>query len=138
MDPRVAYNNLYSNCFLNPIEETQPQSVTQLVKMAKDFGNYMPTLLGAGWTLWLGPVEWAILANRKNDYAFLVTRVWWHRLYNNAALVEQQVVDEEATLGNIKATFERSKRLIKRYPIPGHEFIVPVSKLDIPLSRVAE
>ena len=46
-----------------------------------------------------------------------------------------QLHDEEETLLKMKERFVRQKRLIKRYPLPGIEFIVPKSKLEIPLAR---
>ena len=103
--------------------------------MAEDFGNLMPSKLGTGWTLWLGPCQWGILENQAQNYAFIVSRRWWNTLFSGAALVEMQLHDEEETLLKMKGRFVRQKRLIKRYPLPGIEFIVPKSKLEIPLAR---
>jgi len=131
---KVKYNELYSLCY-QPGAEIDTSKASELKKMAEDFGNLMPSKLGVGWTLWLGPCQWGILENQSQNYAYIVSRRWWNTLFSGAALVEMQLHDEEETLLKMKERFVRQKRLIKRYPLPGIEFIVPKSKLEIPLAR---
>jgi len=88
---------------------------------------------GDGWTLYLGETNKALLVNETRQTAFAITRKYFHRFYQGAALIDTQLFSDDGGVERLKLRFKRLGKLVSRYPVPGVEIRVPSSKLDIPL-----
>ena len=88
---------------------------------------------GDGWTLYLGETNKALLVNETRQTAFAITRKYFHRFYQGAALIDTQLFSDDGGVERLKLRFKKLGKLVSRYPIPGVEIRVPSSKLDIPL-----
>ncbi len=88
---------------------------------------------GDGWTLYLGETNKALLVNETRQTAFAITRKYFHRFYQGAALIDTQLFSDDGGVERLKLRFKKLGKLVSRYPVPGVEIRVPSSKLDIPL-----
>lgn len=134
-DPRKEFLSLFNELYiLNDTGEVEKSLHGRLLNLAKQTRpeNYFSTK-SDGWTLYLGPSQKAVLVNESRQVAFAITRAYWHRFYQGAALVDTQMFSDEDGLARLKKQFRRRGSLVLRYPIPEIEIMVPHSSLDIPL-----
>lgn len=134
VDHRKEFLSLFNKIFILEEVEGTKSVLGQLMTHAEATrpDNYT-TGAGDGWTLYLGPTQKAVLVNESRQTAFSITRAYWHRFYQGAALVDTQIFEDETGIERLKKQFKRMGKFVPRYPIPGVEIQVPRSALDIPL-----
>jgi len=139
-DPRKEFLQLFNDLFiLNDPSEAEKSLYRQLLNLAeKTRPEGYTTARGDGWTIYLGPTQKTVLVNETRRTAFSITRSYWQRFYQGAALVDTQMFDNEEGLERLKKQYRRMGRLVARYPVPGVEIMVPASSLDIPLPSGVE
>jgi hypothetical protein len=134
-DPRKEFLSLFNELYIlndsGEIEKSLHGRLVNLAKKTRPEGYYATK--ADGWTLYLGPSQKAVVVNEPRQVAFTITRAYWHRFYQGAALVDTQMFNDEEGLERLKKQFRRRGSLVLRYPIPGVEIMVPHSSLDIPL-----
>jgi len=134
VDHRKEFLSLFNQLYILDPESGTKSLHGQLLIHAKATrpDNYMCGK-GDGWTIYLGPTQKAILVNESHQTAFSITRAYWQKFYIGAALVDEQIFENETGIERLKKQFHRMGKLVRRYPVPGLEIMVPASKLDIPL-----
>ena len=93
---------------------------------------------GDGWTLYLDQTDKALLVNETRHVAFSITRAYFHKFYQGAALIDEQIFGDENGVERLKKQFSRQGALVTRYPIPNHDIKVPHSSLEVPLPSGVE
>lgn len=139
-DPRKEFLSLFNEVYiLNDPSEAEKSVHGRLLTLAKQTRpEGYATARGDGWTIYLGPTQKTVLVNETRQTAFSITRSYWQRFYQGAALVDTQMFDNEEGLERLKKQYRRMGKLVTRYPIPGVEIKVPRSSLDIPLPSGVE
>ena len=135
IDHRKAFLKLFNELYiLNTTGEISKSLHQQLMSHALGTRpkNYQCGA-GDGGTLYLGETNKALLVNETRQTAFAITRKYFHRFYQGAALIDTQLFSDDGGVERLKLRFKKLGKLVSRYPIPGVEIRVPSSKLDIPL-----
>ncbi len=134
VDHRKEFLSLFNSIFiLNEVEGTKSVLGQLLIHAKATRPVDYTTAPGDGWTLYLGPSQKAVLVNESRQTAFSITRAFWHRFYQGAALVDTQIFENEDGIERLKKQFKRMGKFVARYPVPDVEIQVPRSALDIPL-----
>jgi len=138
--PRQEFLRLFNELYiLNDPTEGEKSLHRRLLKLAEETRpDGYATARGDGWTIYLGPTQKTVLVNETRRTAFSITRSYWQRFYQGAALVDTQMFDNEEGLERLKKQYKRMGMLVTRYPIPEIEIKVPRSSLDIPLPSGVE
>ena len=138
--PRKEFLRLFNELYiLNDPSEAEKSLHRRLLKLAEmTRPDGYSTGRGDGWTIYLGPTQKTVLVNETRRVAFSITRSYWQRFYQGAALVDTQMFEDETGIERLKKQYKRMGTLVTRYPIPEVEIMVPRSSLDIPLPSGVE
>jgi hypothetical protein len=138
--PRKEFLRLFNELYiLNDPTEAEKSLYRRLLKLAEmTRPDGYTTGRGDGWTIYLGPTQKTVLVNETRRVAFSITRSYWQRFYQGAALVDTQMFDDENGIERLKKQYKRMGALVTRYPLPEIEIMVPRSSLDIPLPSGVE
>jgi len=140
VDHRKEFLRLFNEVFVIP-EPNQDQKSLHRQLMIHAEKTMVPGYVcgpSDGWTLYLDQTSKALLVNDTRRVAFAITRPYFHKFYQGAALIDEQIFDDSTGIERMKKGFSRSGSLVSRYPIPNHDIKVPRSALDIPLPSGVE
>jgi hypothetical protein len=135
VDHRKEFLRLFNEVFVIPDEkQEQGPLYRQLMIHAKEtLTQGYVCGVSDGWTLYLDQTDKALLVNETRHVAFAITRAYYHRFYQGAALIDEQIFGDKNGVDRLKIQFSRQEALISRYPIPNHDIKVPHSALEVPL-----